>query len=291
MQHWLILPAVYGTAASYASKTRATKAAAAAFLARVHLYKGDYANAKLISLNVINGQYGTFALNTSPGGAFGPSNYQTAESIWSIPNSTTDNPNTNNALPQHYFPSGRGDLAISTNFRDVATNPYFAIDDRRRNLIIPGTTATTALNFFTNKYPDVATRSDWAPILRYAEVLLTYAEASAQVATGIDADAVTRLNLVRDRARVSSVQYTTASFATKTDLVNAILGERRIELAFEGHRFWDIMRVKGAVSNKFDGDGVTALPVQAFGANKSILPIPQAEVDKSAGKLVQNPGY
>lgn len=285
------LPAVYGTAASYASKTRATKAAAAALLARVHLYKGDYANAKSVSLNIINGQYGTFALNASPAGAFGPANYQTAESIWSIPNNTTDNPNTNNALPQHYFPGGRGDLAISTNFRDIATNPYFAIDDRRRNLIISGTTSATASSFFTNKYPDIATRSDWAPILRYAEVLLTYAEASAQVATGIDADAVAKLNLVRDRARVGAPQYTIASFATKADLINAILGERRIELAFEGHRFWDIMRVKGTVTNKFDGDGITVLPAQAFGANKSILPIPQAEVDKSIGILVQNPGY
>lgn len=49
--------------------------------------------------------------------------------------------------------------------------------------------------------------------------------------------------------------------------------------------------MKGTVTNKFDGDGITVLPAQAFGANKSILPIPQAEVDKSAGILVQNTGY
>ncbi len=285
------LPATYGAANSYASKTRATKAAAAALLARVHLYKGDYANAKSVSLNIINGQYGNFALNSTPGGAFGPGNYQTAETIWSIPNSTTDNPNTNNALPQHYFPGGRGDLAISNTFRDITTNSYFALDDKRRSMIIPGTTSSTATSFFTNKYPDIATRSDWSPVLRYAEVLLTYAEASAQVATGIDADAIVKLNLVRDRARVTAPAYTIASFTSKTDLINAILGERRIELAFEGHRFWDIMRQKGTVTNKYDGDGVTILPAQAFGANKSVLPIPQGEVDKSAGILVQNPGY
>lgn len=283
------LPASYATL--YASKTRATKAAAAALLARVHLYKGDYANARTVSLNIINGQYGTFSLRPTPNGAFGPGNYQTTETIWSVPNSALDNPNTNNALPQHYFPGGRGDLAVSPTFRNTATNTYFATDDLRRNMIIAGTTPVTATGFFTNKYPDIATRADWSPIFRYAEVLLTYAEASARVSAVVDADAITKLNLVRDRARVTAPQYTLASFVTKEDLIAAILGERRIELAFEGHRFWDIMRLKGTVTNKFDGDGATILPAQAFGANKSILPIPQAEVDKSRGVLKQNTGY
>ena len=72
------------------------------FLSRVYLYKGDYANAKKYALDVINGNYGTFALNGTVDGAFSWQTFTTNETIWSIPNNINDNPNTNNALPQHY---------------------------------------------------------------------------------------------------------------------------------------------------------------------------------------------
>lgn len=284
------LPATYSTV--YSTKTRATKAAAAALLARVYLYKADYTNAKLISGNIISGQYGTFSLQTAVDGMFGPGKYQTSETIWSVPNSASDNPNTNNALPQHYNPSGRADLPISASFQSIVTNPYFAADDRRRGLIINGVASTNTTAFkFTGKYPDVSTRADWAPVFRYAEVLLTYAEASARLATGVDADALSKLNSVRDRARVTAPQYLITDFTDKTALINAILGERRIELAFEGHRFWDLMRTKSNVTRKYDSDGTTILPTQNFGSDKNVFPIPQTEIDKSGGVLVKNPGY
>lgn len=283
------LPQAY--ASTYATKTRATRAAAASLLARVHLYRADYTGARDAAKRVIDGEFGTYALRPTPNGAFGPGNYQTTETVWSIPNNVNDNPNTNAALPQHYAGNGRADLAVSRSFTNAATNTYFAADDRRRTQMLAAGPAPNTAFTFTTKYPDVATRADWAPVIRYAEVLLTYAEAAAQVATAVDADAVTKLNLVRDRARVSAPAYTVATFPTKAALVAAILGERRIELAFEGHRLWDIMRVKGTVQNKYDNDGVSLLPAQAFGANKSIWPIPQAEVDKSRGVLEQNPGY
>ena len=122
-------------------------------------------------------------------------------------------------------------------------------------------------------------------------MLLTYAEAQARTATGIDADAIAKLNLVRDRARVSKPQYTVGSFTTKDELIAAVLGERHIELAFEGHRFWDLMRIKASVTNKYDSDGTSLLPTQPYGAKKNIFPIPQLEVDKSKGVLVQNEDY
>jgi len=275
----------------YNTKVRATKAAAAALLARVHLYKGDFANARTVSGAVTSGTYGVFQLRPTPGGAFGPNNYQTSETIWSIPNNANDNPNTNNALPQHYMDKGRNDLIVSPTFTNTSTNPYFAADDLRRGLILKGTTAATNPFNFTQKYPDVATRADWAPILRYAEVLLTNAEATARLAGGIDASAITTLNLVRNRSRVSAPEYTVASFASKDALIDAILGERRIELAFEGHRLWDLLRVKRNVTGRLLGATLDMLPVITYGADKSIFPIPQAELDKSVGVLKQNPGY
>jgi hypothetical protein len=282
------LPLSYSdrTDSIYNNKTRGTKAAASSFLARVYLYKGDYANAKKQALDVINGMYGTFALNSTVDGAFGPGHYTTPETIWSIPNNINDNPSTNLSLPQHYSAAGRADLAVSSNFLD--SNHYFLADDKRRSMLATGINGF----LFTTKYPDVATRSDWAPIIRYPEVLLTYAEAQAHTATGVDADAIAKLNIVRDRAKATTtLSYTAGSFLNKDSLIAAILGERRIELAFEGHRFWDLMRIKAAVTNKFDTDGNTKLPTQPFGAQKNIFPIPQLEVDKSKKVLAQNEGY
>lgn len=282
------LPVSYSdrTDSTYNNKTRGTKAAASSFLSRVYLYKGDYTNAKKYALDVINGMYGTFALNSTVNGAFGPGHYTTQETIWSIPNNVTDNPSTNLSLPQHYSAAGRADLAVSSNFLD--SNVYFLANDKRRSMLAAGINGF----LFTTKYPDVATRSDWAPIIRYPEVLLTYAEAQARTATGIDADAIAKLNIVRDRAKaITTLSYTVGSFLNKDALVAAILGERRIELAFEGHRFWDLMRTKTAVTYKFDTDGKTKLPTQPFGAQKNIFPIPQLEVDKSKKVLAQNEGY
>ncbi|WP_143774053.1 RagB/SusD family nutrient uptake outer membrane protein [Niastella vici] len=278
---------------AYHDKTRGTKASAASLLSRVYLYKGDYANAKKYASDVISGTYGAFSLNSTVDAAYTSNGgeYITDEGIWSIPNNVNDNPNTNNALPMHYYPTGRGDLAISPSYLSTTTNPYFAIDDKRRTLIITGTTSQTSSYKFTRKYTDITGRADWAPIIRYAEILLTYAEAQARLASGVDADAVAKLNLVRDRAKGLSPSYTVLSFANKDALIAAILGERRIELAFEGHRFWDIMRVKGTVTNKYDSDGTTILPAEPFGAKKNVFPIPQLEVDKSKGVLVQNDDY
>jgi hypothetical protein len=285
------LPVTYADV--YNSKTRATRAAVAAFLSRVYLYKKDYANAKLYAEKVIAGNYGTYALNASPDGCFGPGKYQTNETIFSIPNSNLDNPNTNNALPQHYSEASvlNGNLAISPTFLNIATNKYFAIDDKRRTLLmVNGVKAGNLANKFTKKYPDVTDRADWAPIIRYAEVLLNNAEASANISGGVDATAVDMLNLVRDRSRVTASRYTVASFANKTELIDAILGERRIELAFEGHRIFDLRRNDTPVANKLDGDGVTVIPTPTDNS-KYILPIPAEEVKKSGGILIQNLGY
>ena len=157
-------------------------------------------------------------------------------------------------------------------------------------MIISGTTRQTAPFKFTRKYTDFTSRADWAPIIRYAEVLLNYAEAQARLSSGVDANAIAKLNEVRDRSK-GALTPSYITFANKDLLIAAILGERRIELAFEGHRFWDIMRVKGSVSNKYNSDGVSLLPVQPYGAKKNIFPIPQIEIDKSKKVLVQNEGY
>lgn len=277
----------------YNDKTRGTKASASSFLSRVYLYKGDFTNAKKYAGDVIDGDYGTFALEADPASPFEIDNYMTDESIFSIPNNANDNPNTNNALPMHYSPEGRGDLPVSTSFTSTTTNPYFALDDKRRDMIIDGDPNTNTDAYkFTSKYTDITSRADWAPIIRYAEVLLNYAEAQARVAATVDADAIDKLNEVRDRSKAAATaSYTAGDFTGSADLIAAILGERRIELAFEGHRFWDLMRTKTPVTNKYDSNGSTLLPTQPYGADKNIFPVPQVEIDKSRGVLTPNKGY
>ncbi|MBT2556641.1 RagB/SusD family nutrient uptake outer membrane protein [Hymenobacter sp. ISL-91] len=263
------LPSTYPDAFSRVG--RATKGAAQGLLARVYLYKGDYANAALVSKQIIDS--GNFRLNADPGTAF--SNYTTAESIFSVAHNLQDNPNTNNAIGQHYGVSRRGDIAIKP-FADISAT-IFPADDKRRSLIVRNATGTP----FTNKFNAV---ENWTPIVRYPEVLLTRAEALAQTA-GVTTEAVSLLNQVRDRSKgATQVSYTIANFANKQALIDAILTERRLELAFEGFRLYDLLRYKNGVPAH---DGIPAI---AYGDDKLIFPIPNRDVLLNP-KLVQNPGY
>src|SRR5690606_5908245 len=93
-----------------------------------------------------------------------------------------------------------------------------------------------ALPIFTNL-------TDATPILRYAEVVLSMAEANARL--GNLPMALTQLNQVRNRALAAPATeaYTAASFANATEMVDAIITERRIEFLGEGMRWNDIHRL------------------------------------------------
>ena len=113
--------------------------------------------------------------------------------------------------------------------------------------------------------------------IRFADVLLMAAEAYAR-AGGNDSKAVGYLNQVR--IRVSVQPYPTLSGEA---VLNAIYNERRMELATEGHRFFDLVR---------SGRALDALGDQGFTPNKNeLLPIPQIEIDITQGNITQNQGY
>ncbi|MFD2245372.1 RagB/SusD family nutrient uptake outer membrane protein [Pontibacter ruber] len=116
-------------------------------------------------------------------------------------------------------------------------------------------------------------------ILRYAEVLLMHAEAANEL--GNTQAALDALNQVRNRAGLSDVTVT-----DKDELRNIIWHERRVELALEsGDRFFDLVR-QGRAAEVFQAQG------KNFIAGKhEVFPIPQRQIDLSAGKLTQNPGY
>lgn len=112
--------------------------------------------------------------------------------------------------------------------------------------------------------------------IRYAEVLLMAAEANNKANTPDDSKARNYLNLVRRRAFGDNNHDITSTGAS---LYQAILDERRLELAMEGDRFFDLVRT-GKAATKITGFKV--------GRNE-VFPIPQQEIDLSG--LKQNPGY
>jgi len=122
------------------------------------------------------------------------------------------------------------------------------------------------------------------PILRYADVLLMNAEAYNEL--GNAAKALVSLNAVRERARTSSTPASTCPMAiTTTDqaqLRDIILKERRLEFAFEGHRFFDLVR-----TNKAE-ETLNAMGRPFKKGINDLFPIPQAEINRNP-KLEPNP--
>jgi starch-binding outer membrane protein, SusD/RagB family len=146
--------------------------------------------------------------------------------------------------------------------------------------------------------------------IRYAEVLLNFAEASNEaygadvVPSGSTLSARTAVNLVRQRTGVNMPPL--AIGLSQTQMRDAVRYERRVELAFEEHRFYDVRRWKIAeVTENKPAGGITitktgstltyatkvALDGRKFETKHYWLPIPRAEIQASNNKITQNSGY
>ncbi len=122
--------------------------------------------------------------------------------------------------------------------------------------------------------------SDYSIVLRYADVLLMRAEALNL--NGSTGEAITLLNQIRDRAGLSDYMGSTNPSAVD----QAILNERRLELMFEGQRWFDIKR-KGFETARQALQTAKGIDIQSF---QLLFPIPQVEIDINE-RLEQNPGY
>lgn len=149
---------------------------------------------------------------------------------------------------------------------------------------------------------DIAGTQTWI-YMRYAEVLLNYAEAQNE-AVGPDASVYAAVNAIRQRPGVA--MPTLPAGLTQAQMRTRIQQERRIELAFEEHRFYDVRRWKIAPTTENvpaygieigrNASGYTyarkeALTGRTFTDKQYWLPIPRAEIQASNSKLEQNPGY
>ncbi|WP_430814818.1 RagB/SusD family nutrient uptake outer membrane protein [Carboxylicivirga sp. RSCT41] len=117
-------------------------------------------------------------------------------------------------------------------------------------------------------------------VIRLADVYLMYAEAAYH--TGDETNAKKYVNEVRKRARAGDNTILPDVTSSGAQLLKDIYHERRVELALEHHRFWDVIRT---------GRGDELLHENFTPGKNELFPIPQAEIDASFGAITQNPGY
>jgi hypothetical protein len=260
---------------------RATKGAAHALLARTYLYMGNWAKARDYADSVLLSS-ARYELEESPRAVFLRDNFSTSpERIFSVAMNTSDNPNTNNAIGQHYSARGRGDITISGAY--LALPGFDTLVDRRKTELVERVVNTTtgAVTFYTRKYYTTNAVDAWVPIFRLSDIKLIKAEALARLTPGTaDPNAVSLLNEIRARANAAALTP-----LTQAALIDAILTERRIELAFEGHGEFDFLRTHREIPAR--GSVHTA---QAWNSNYVIFPIPFAETQRNTN-LQQNDGY
>jgi hypothetical protein len=308
---------------------RAQKSAAIALKQRVLLHMGQWANAvaagnALIPTTVnpatptsARSLVGNHALTATPNGSFGftGGNSISTENIFSVKNDPLDNGSVNGAPAAMYGSTdllGRGLVCVSPI---IWNNAGWLADDLRRTTLYRNGGTAIGRAIMTTKYTDYSGRGDNTPIIRWAEVLLNQAEAEARVATGVSQRAIDLLNMVRNRSLPSTAnQYTASSFTSRTELVRAILLERRIEFLAEGRRWPDIHRTAqdpitelraSGIPAKVTNGGVTGTTLAQYGIGvavtlgqpaipysdfRFIWPIPAIEVTTNP-VIVQNPGY
>ena len=241
---------------------RGSKGAVAALRSRVLLYRQDYPGAEAAANATL-----AFGYQLAPefSSLFEPTGNSTPEDIWRVSFTATEFNNIGFYYISKTF-GGRRELAPTANLFSA-----FEAGDERRDWSIQFDPSNRR---YGSKFPTTEGAED-LHIIRLGEVLLNKAEAQARQNKLLQA--VATYNLIRARAGVPphtlGVQVT-----TQQQVIDAILLERRRELAMEGDRWPDLVRT---------GRAVSLLQIPAF---RTLFPIPQNEVDVAPG-IVQNTGY
>lgn len=286
---------------------RATSGAAKALLGKVQIFQGDFTAAEPLLMSVVN--TGIYDLEADYYDANGPNGEHGVESVFEI-GAVSNDGGSGNQYANTQGVRGTPNRGWGFNQPSVDLRNAFETGDAREkgtiielNDIIDG---ITILGDGTT--PDVETdeggnviaiesynRKVWIPgtstvtqfghnrrLIRFADVLLLAAEVLNE--NNKQNEALVLLNRVRARARAGDNAILPDITTTdQTELRNVILKERRVELALEGHRFWDLVRTNTASS---------VLGPLGFQTGKhELLPIPQSEIDLSQGTLEQNPNW
>jgi hypothetical protein len=274
------LPIEYSSPLLNAS--RAKKCTAIALKSRVYLVQANYQKVISESQKIVSStapfQYteGTLTHKLEPNfvTVFGGS-YTGSEAIFSIPfaNSTTETPSSQFALAFNYL--AQPILFLTTD--GISSNQALnSSSDSRSSLISTNSAKQKVVRKFSIT---TAPFRDYVPVIRYAEVLLNYAEAAANTNDLITATAL--LKAVRNRSDASYV-FPDVDISTKDNLINTILTERRIELLGEGFKLMDLQRKLQTLPAKKGSIGTA--PLVLVSSSNYIWPIPSGEI--STNKLI-----
>ncbi len=293
---------------------RASKNSARALLARVQLTRRNWAAAQAAAASV------TGVALAQPFKSLYPAENKSSESLFEI--QYAGNADGGNILPDLLLPSPLATYAfpkfnIPTTellayadtvndkrwaFNGIVNSAAGRVIGRDHASYIDGKPGRNGnandVGPFVYKWTSIGNNfnsTDNTYVLRYAEVLLTLAEAINEQ-TGPSASVLTPLNAVRQRAGLAALTLASPQALSKQALRNEIDRQRRLELAFEGERWFDLLRyARHTAADASATHAVNALDIiqQMKGArdvNYLLFPFPQQEINTNP-LLQQNPGY
>jgi len=251
---------------------RASRYAAQGLLGKVYMHMRNTQAAETNLAAVVNGAGAAgISLESNYADIFGAANEGNSEIIYStqILSSIVDEYSFASRFWNWFVgDDSKSDYPVDQDLV-AAFNASGAADTRRA--VTLHADGRTAIKF--PKDGGLGSEHDWIE-LRLADVILLYAEALNE--NGNTAAALIQLNRIRSRAGLAD-----SSATSQTDVRQAIQDERRLELAFEGHRWFDLVRTNTVNAEM----GVTVSP------NYHVFPIPISEVRSTNGVITQNTGY
>lgn len=298
---------------------RLTWGAARAFHARTYMMRNDWGNMRTAAEDVINSKL--YNLNTPYDKIFREDGENSSESVFELQCTSTESMPGSNTIGSQFASvqgvRGAGEWNLGwgqhTPTQELAdafeegdprkdeTLLYFVRNGEDPNLIPankpwgekPVSNADVIAKYFNKKaYTDPSLRTKYTKggywvnirLIRYADVVLMASEAACEL-NDLPA-ARNYLEMVRARARGNNADILPeVTTDDKNELRDAIRHERRVELGMEFDRFYDLVRW-GIAKEVLHAAGKTG-----YQDRHALLPIPQDEIDKSNGVLVQNPNY
>lgn len=298
---------------------RVTWGAARSLHARTYMMRNDWNNMYAAATEVI--QSGIYNLNTPYNQIFRESGENSSESVFELQATATASQPGSNEIGSQFAQvqgvRGAGEWNLGWGWHTPTENMAEAFEpgDPRKNETLlyfiktgqdpasipsnqpygekPISNADVINSYYNKKaYTNPSLRATYTRggfwfnirLIRYSDVVLMAAESANEI--GNSSEAINYLEMVRARARgTNNAILPKVTTTNQSELRDAIRHERRVELGMEFDRFYDLVRW-GIARDVLHAAGKTG-----YQDRHALLPLPQNEVDKSNGVLVQNPNY